>query len=219
MGCPQWPLTSVLPAWFSKMCHESLTYFWRRDQFESINTLNKQASTLARPSCCLTATIQLQISVWLHLLTPYGDLWRPLPARLLPPLPFCIAFNSPSASTQTITSKWKHCSTPAVVQKQRQSPPHFSLRHCLVLCVPLLLNPSSHPSIHFFLQPAGILGLCQINWGHPLIQIQPTVSPVNLPPPNCTLEKKKPQNFQTSNFPGVLVQRQRIYPETLPHFK
>lgn len=58
---------SRLPAWFSKMCHESLTYLRRRDQCESTNTLNKQAHTLAHPRPCLTETIQLEILVQLQL--------------------------------------------------------------------------------------------------------------------------------------------------------
>lgn len=207
--CREMPATVVtdedsrLPAWFSEMCHESLTYLRRRDQFESINTLNKQASTLARPTCnnavANLGPASLIYSLW-WLVTS-------TPGTPLPFLPFCIVFNSPSALTQTITSEWKHCSTPAVLQKQRQ-PPSLPRVVCPTFAEAII------SSIHFFLQPAVILGLCQINWGHPLILIQPSVLAVKLPPPNCTLEKKRKRKKQqkTSNFPGVFVQRQRIYP-------
>lgn len=62
--------------------------------------------------------------------------------------------------------------------------------HCLVLCVPLLLIISIHP--FFPLQPPGTLGLCQINWGHPLILIHPTVLTVTQPhfPLQIALGKK-----------------------------
>lgn len=74
---------------------------------------------------------------------------------------FALFFYSPSASTQTITSQWKPGCIAAVLQKQCQppSPPR-------VVCPTFAEAIIS--SIHFSLQPAGIRGLCQINWGHPL---------------------------------------------------
>lgn len=114
-----------------------------------------------------------------------------------------IIFNSPSASTQTISSKWNHCSTDTVWQKQWH-PPSLPCVMCPTFAHHL------HPSI--FSPPASRhSGLMSDKLRSSTYSDTPDCfnsHPTPLPPPNCTWEKF----LSTSNFPGVLAQRQRIYP-------
>lgn len=152
------------------MCHESLTYLRRCDQFESINMPNKQAYTLAHPSRCRSRGNNAVGNLGPALVV--DTLRWPLTSSPGPPLPFLhfIFFfsNSHSAPTSTTTRKWKQCSTDVVEQKQRH-PLSLPCVVCPTFAQPIIIYP------FFSLYPSGPLGLCQINWGHPLILIHLTV--------------------------------------------